>query len=786
MNKKILLLALTAAPLLAGAAQRVWHLPMDVAEGHLNVSGSADALEIFGRHNPETMPGAAGNALRFDGYSTYAQGDNLSIPTNPGAMSFSVWVAPETYPVIKIDQATDEKMRLAGTLDENLRQGWSFNLGYTGKYSFECYSGGWKVTVEASDLLPCYEWSRLTATVDGAARTVILYRNGVEVGRGKCMTTIDNGARLLTVGKSPEGDSAGPFLINTFNGLIDDIEIFDGVLTAAEIASARPENEPMLSVSPSRYEGNLLRPLFHGMPSANWTNECHGMTWSDGRYHLFFQKNANGPYMTRLHWGHISSENLYDWREEPIAIAPGEPYDIKGCWSGCVFTDDEITGGKPGAIYTGVDYAKAVMALAVSGDEALVDWEKRGVLVNGRPSGLSDDFRDPYFFRNGDKAYIIVGSSKNGIGTTTLHEYDPTYGTWSNDGRTFFSGTNAALHGTFWEMPNVTRMENGKWLFTVTPLGTSAGVHTLYWVGDIAADGTFVPDASQIWPREVELMSKDGYGLLSPTIYQHEGKTIALGIVPDKVSTESNCAWGWAHNYSFPREWSLDDNGELRQKPYSGLTSLRSASTSWTSAAFDLDSNLNLDPVKGRRLEILGKFTLGSSAFGFNFLKGSSGQASLTYTPSSNELTVDLTGLRRLVNDGHSYDGLYTCRLPQRPAAGEEMTLQLFLDGSILDIFVNDRWATSIRLFPTGDETGDVEVFSRGGTTRVNSLSAWVLESDGSGSGVEGIGADAAAQTVNVCTPDGQLLRTAVSAPDALTGLPAGIYLVGDRKVIVR
>mgnify|MGYP002622380194 CR=1 FL=1 len=47
------------------------------------------------------------------------------------------------------------------------------------------------------------------------------------------------------------------------------------------------------------------------------TNEIHGMTYSRDRYHVFFQKNANGPYMSRLHWGHISSESLYETHRSP-------------------------------------------------------------------------------------------------------------------------------------------------------------------------------------------------------------------------------------------------------------------------------------------------------------------------------------------------------------------------------------------------------------------------------------------------------------------------------------
>ncbi|MDE5656940.1 MAG: glycoside hydrolase family 32 protein, partial [Muribaculaceae bacterium] len=220
-------------------------------------------------------------------------------------------------------------------------------------------------------------------------------------------------------------------------------------------------------------------------------------------------------------------------------------------WSGCVFTDNEITGGKPNIIYTAVDYARATIAQAVPDDDALLDWTKSSAnpIINGRPDGLGDDFRDPYFFRNADKAYIIVGSSKNGVGTTTLHRYNAGNKSWSNDGDLFFSGNNAGQSGVFWEMPNITPMDNGRWLFTVTPIGTSTGVRTLYWTGSIDANGHFVPASNFASPKQVELVSRDGFGLLSPTIYQHEGKTIALGIVPDKLGGQENWNLGWAHCY---------------------------------------------------------------------------------------------------------------------------------------------------------------------------------------------------------------------------------------------
>jgi beta-fructofuranosidase len=454
------------------------------------------------------------------------------------------------------------------------------------------------------------------------------------------------------------------------------------------------------------------------MPQGGWTNESHGMTYSEGKFHVFFQKNANGPYMSRLHWGHITSENLYSWHEEPIVIAPGESYDIKGCWSGCVYDNN----GTPSILYTAVDNARAVIAQANPADASLIDWNKQGIVINGRPAGLSDDFRDPYHFTVGGQQYIIVGTSKNGVGACTLHKLEG--GTWTNDGTIFFQGGNANQHGTFWEMPNVTDMGGGKWLFTCTPLGMGSGVRTLCWTGSIGSDGKFIPDAGGVQYLEMGGISRDGYGLLSPTIFKKDGKTIMLGIVPDKLPTNVNYNMGWAHNYSLPREISLDGNGLLIQKPYSGLTGMR------TSTAVTRNLTLNgtepLAPVSGRQIELLGEFTVNDGKMGFNFLKSSTGKASLTYDASNGYLTLDLTTLSRTSNDGGTYNGIYTAALPKRVAAGEMLKLHVYLDGSIVDIFVNDTWAYSVRLFPNDAAQIEAEAFATAATPA--RISAWVLD----------------------------------------------------------
>ncbi|MCR4602231.1 MAG: GH32 C-terminal domain-containing protein [Prevotella sp.] len=674
--------------------------------------------------------GFDGAALRFDGYSNYVKAGLPVAQLSADAMTISVTLAAETYPMMQVDVAetTPTFAVICGNLDEASKQGFALELSSQGDVRLRFGSAsGFLMTVDGSEKLPRGQWNVLTAVLDKAANAATLYLNGQNIGKSRMSrAAIAHGTTDFFIGRSAQELKWGPFLINTFCGLIDDITIInEAVEPQLFTAAALPDfNYPA-----SRYAASLWRPRFHGMPSGSWTNESHGMTYSNGRYHVFFQKNANGPYMSRLHWGHISSENLYDWTEEPIAIMPGASYDIKGCWSGCVYDD----GQRHTILYTAVDNARATIAKAQATDSSLKHWEKQGIVIDGRPSGLSDDFRDPYYFKAHGREYIIVGTSKNGVGACTLHRLEN--GSWTNDGTIFFQGGSVSQHGSFWEMPNVTDMGDGRWLFTCTPLGTGVGVRTLCWVGTIDADGKFVvaQDSPGMQYLEMGGISRDGYGLLSPTIYQHDGKTLLLGIVPDKLPTEMNFEMGWAHCFSLPRELSLSADGQLVQKPYSGLTAMRTAITSQVSES--LLGTRSLSPVSGRHIELLGEFTLASGTCGFNFLKWSQQQASLTYDVDRNSLTLDISSLGRQANDMGSYDAVYSTTLPTPLRAGEKLTLHVYFDGSIADIFVNDTWAFSVRIFTNNALAVDTEAFTTA-QMQVN-VQAWTLDpSQVAGSGI--------------------------------------------------
>ena len=726
--KKIYLLpALILQTISVTAQQPVAHFDMSLNDnGQITESVSNTQHAVVSKLPAFNVNAIQGQALRFDGYSNYVK---TTIPVgtfSTEALTVSVVLAAETYPMMKVDVAEDTPTyaTICGNLEG--KKGFALQLSSQGDLRFQfgsAYSGGYLFTIDGTKKLPRGEWCLVTAVLDKANNAATLYLNGGAIGTARMSRSdIVHGSTDFYIGKDATNITdpwTGKMLINTFCGLIDDIsvsnEIFDFSLVDMIDYS---QYSPDFRYPASRYAESLWRPQFHGMPSGSWTNETHGLIYSGGRYHAFFQKNANGPYMSRLHWGHISSENLYDWTEEPIAIAPGETYDLKGCWSGCVYED----GGNTYILYTAVDNARATIAQAKATDSSLKVWEKQGIVINGTPAGGFQDFRDPYYFEANGQKYVIVGTGKNGVGCCTLHKLEN--GNWTNDGTVFFQGATANLHGTFWEMPNVTPIADGKYLFTCTPLSTGVGVRTLCWIGTIGSDGKFTPDG-EMQTLEMGGISRDGYGLLSPSIYQNDGKTLLFGIVPDKIATERNYEMGWAHNYSLPREISIAADGSLTQKPYSGLEAMRTETAYAKELA--LIGNESLAPVSGRQIELLGEFTVASGSCGFHFLKSGDKQASLTYDTDKGTLTFDLTTLDREVNDANPYAGIYTATLPKKLAVGETLKLHVFIDGSIADIFVCDTWAFSVRLFPKDANAIGAEAFA---TAEMKaSLKAWKLDS---------------------------------------------------------
>ncbi|WP_170176595.1 glycoside hydrolase family 32 protein [Lentzea flaviverrucosa] len=159
------------------------------------------------------------------------------------------------------------------------------------------------------------------------------------------------------------------------------------------------------------------RPRLHLSTARGWINDPHGVTWYEGRYHVFFQHVPDTPtWATHCHWGHMSGSDLVNWNDDTaIALKPDD--GEAGCWSGTLVLDDD----RPTILYTSVgsvdrNDSRIVMAL---GDNEMRNWEKLPTPVLEAPPGVTE-FRDPSVHRDGAGWRMVVGCRYQGAATALM------------------------------------------------------------------------------------------------------------------------------------------------------------------------------------------------------------------------------------------------------------------------------------------------------------------------------------------------------------------------------
>ena len=64
---------------------------------------------------------------------------------------------------------------------------------------------------------------------------------------------------------------------------------------------------------------------------------------------------------------------------------------------------------------------------------------------------------------------------------------------------------------------------------------------------------------------------------------------------------------------------------------------------------------------------------------------------------------------------------------PFKLVGAEPLRLQIFLDKSVVEVFVNSRLCLTQRIYPTRPDSLGISVFARGGEAILNSLDAWTI-----------------------------------------------------------
>ena len=66
----------------------------------------------------------------------------------------------------------------------------------------------------------------------------------------------------------------------------------------------------------------------------------NGLCYYKGRWHVFYQLHPYGTQWGPMHWGHVSSTDMVNWKREPVMFAPSLEQEKNGVFSGSAVIDD--------------------------------------------------------------------------------------------------------------------------------------------------------------------------------------------------------------------------------------------------------------------------------------------------------------------------------------------------------------------------------------------------------------------------------------------------------------
>ena len=676
---------------------------------------------------PERISGVNGHALRLDGHSTWASSQGFTFDSITDQMAIEAWYATEAF--------SPREASIIHQFDP--ASGFELSVSPFGEVIFSFFADHQKVTLKSVKRLLPYPWNHVVALADLPRRQARIYVNG-ELWESRDLqpfNQLNTSGSVTFIGRRSDEQSFDGYLLSVLNGALDELAVHNQIPSESEIKE-RYQNyagktTDLAIDAEARHGSDPFRPRYHPMPVTSWANENYGLIFHQGKYHMFFQKNPNFPSLYFMHWGHLSSTDLVNWKEEKIVLRPSMEFDKFGTWSGSVIRD---TQNEPVIFYTGVDGAVAGIGKALPLDQELNGWEKPSAnpVFSSPPGGYYHmDFRDPFLWKEQGSYYMMVGSGIQNQGGGLLFSYksddlirwrviDPVY-----------QRTDVDKTGIFWEMPSLTKLNDTDYLLCVTPVpmpGKKA--RAIYWVGSFQND-TFTPYDEE--PRGFELM--DG-NLLSPALGTDEhGNIVYSGILPESRNVADQKNAGWRHTFSMVRTIRLlSDKRTLGHTPHPNLCRLRGEHTRVSNRQILQDITENLPEIRGNRKELDFILNIGeASLFEIHLMKNTDGGevTKLLFNIDSSRIGFDRRSSTFSDAEKTLHEATYHFDR-SRP-----LKVHLYMDHSTLEVFIDQLVVFSGRVYPSSPESDHTDLVVKKGTVRIETLDAWELKRTGDDMGSE-------------------------------------------------
>ena len=494
---------------------------------------------------------------------------------------------------------------------------------------------------------------------------------------------------------------------------------------------AQLEKHPMIerfAKSRALLSSDPYRPIFHYVNPEGNLNDPNGLCFWQGQWHLFYQ--AYPPEDKRQHWGHAVSKDLTHWRDLPLAIYPNPE---KACFSGAAFVEKE----RVIAMYHGLDVGNMI---ATSEDPLLLNWKK----INGGqpvipivdkannqfPDGEKYPYRvfDPCIWKKDGYYYSLSGGnlpnelsglrrctdflfkSKDLINWEYLHPFI------ENDIFTLPGDDGACPY--FWPIGNkhillfFSHMSGGQYLlgnYDTKNDKFNATSHGKFNHGGVTPGGVHAPSA---FP--------DGKG----------------GVITIFNINQAKNSIGWNRLMTLPIRLTLEGENQLNMEPAINSELLRYGHQHLDEFTVVANKEMVLDQIGGNSMEILVEADAkNSSSFEINVLRSPD---KLEYTRIA---FYKERGLRTLLKSSViTIDNTNSSILPDVKSRPEELApvvigkneplkLRIFIDKSVVEVFVNGRQYLCERVYPGLESSKGISFLARGSDAVVKSFDAWQMKS---------------------------------------------------------
>ena len=410
-----------------------------------------------------------------------------------------------------------------------------------------------------------------------------------------------------------------------------------------------------------------------------------------GRYHLHYIYNHVG-----FSYAHVSSTDMVHWKWHPTVLAP--PFTGHGMFSGTGFFTKE---GRPVMIYHAQGSGKNALTFAL--DDHLDTWTKPVYMaVFNKDGSLSDfdRFWDPDCWLRGDTFYALSG----GENPPLMRSADLRKWTFMGD----------LLHKDYTGEPGIPPNEDiscanmfkigNKWML----LCISHRLGCRYFLGDFVEE-KYLPDfhAKMNWINtDWEREQQELVYFAPESMLTRDGRRVMWAwIIADKLSPTGI--------QSLPRELELPADGVLRIKPLRELKSLRYDERVQNDIAIKSRSEYHVSPISGNAVELKATFIAPfPKSFGVNLLGDEDTNDALRVTAGSDRKTI----------------GIGPIEPPFELKDGEDLTVRVFIDKRLAEVFVNDRQAAVVAFDRLRKHT-HISLFADDAPVTVKEVKTWKMKS---------------------------------------------------------